>query len=70
MVYAETPRFSPICDRLYPYNQLLVYTDTEWLYYGKAICQIIALFPEEQASGILYHGGGANDYCWRGILFY
>lgn len=62
VVYSETPRFSPICDRLYPYKKLLVYTNTEWMYYGEAICQVIALFPGEKASGILYHGGGANGF--------
>ncbi|MCD8263189.1 MAG: hypothetical protein LUD02_02735 [Tannerellaceae bacterium] len=35
VVYSGSGRFSPVCNRLYPYESLLVYTDSEWMYSGK-----------------------------------
>lgn len=62
IVYALSPCFSPICDRLYPYHKLLVYTDSEWVYYGEGANQIRNLFVDELDAGDLYYGGGKQGY--------
>lgn len=62
IVHALTSRFSPICDRLYPYRSLLVYTSTEWTYYGQGAERIRRLFIPEIEQGKLYYGGGKDGY--------
>lgn len=62
VVQARCSRFSPICDRMYPYTRLLVYTDTEWVYYGQHASRVGALFNEDYRSHKLYAGGGENGY--------
>lgn len=44
VVRAYSDRFSPICDRLYPFKQLLIYTDKELVYYGKGIPLLQKIF--------------------------
>ncbi len=62
VIKALSSRFSPICDRLYPYKKLLIYTDDEWIYYGKDADRIPELLPEEESAGKLFHGGGPDGY--------
>lgn len=62
IVYAFVNRFSPICDRLYPYSRLLVYTDEEWMYYGEGALKIKNLFVDEFTKGRMFNGGGVNGY--------
>lgn len=62
IVHAFSSRFSPICDRLFPYRCLLVYTDSEWMYYGKGATRIRDYFEDEFLSGKLFCGGGENGY--------
>ena len=62
IVRALSSRFSPICDRLYPYRNLLVYTDTEWMYYGENTLLIRNMFEEAYQEGGLFYGGGTNGY--------
>lgn len=62
VVRTDSSCFSPICDRLYPYRGLLVYTDCEWVYYGEGAEQVRMMFPDECVSGNLYYGGGENGY--------
>lgn len=62
VVQARSPRFSPICDRMYPYVRLLVYTDTEWVYYGQHASRVATLFNREYRIHKLYAGGGENGY--------
>ncbi len=59
VVQARCPKFSPICDRLYPYERLLVYTLHELTYYGKQAQQLRVQMPH---SAILYYGGGEHGY--------
>lgn len=47
VVKAFTSRFSPICDRLYPYKRLLIYTDAEWMFYGEGKEKLVRLFAED-----------------------
>lgn len=62
IVHAFGNRFSPICDRLYPYSRLLVYTDEEWMYYGEEASKIKNLFVGEFTKGKMFNGGGVNGY--------
>ena len=62
VVHAQTSRFSPICDRLYPYQRLLIYTDNEWIYYGEGKSDLVAMLTEQINNNKVYHGGGDNGY--------
>ena len=61
-VKALCPRFSPICDRLYPYTALLVYTGNEWMYYGEGAKSVREMFAAELHQGKLFYGGDDNGY--------
>ena len=62
VVKALTSRFSPICDRLYPYLRLLIYTDTEWMFYGEGKAEIVSLLANDIRQKKVFHGGGDNGY--------
>lgn len=62
VVRALSPRFSPICDRLYPYRCLLVYTENEWIYYGEGTMWVRKCFEDDFLAGRLFCGGGENGY--------
>lgn len=55
-------QFSPICDRLFPYRQLLIHTDDEWVYYGEGKDELVKMLAEDIANKKVYHGGGDNGY--------
>lgn len=61
-VHALSSSFSPICDRLFPYRSLLVYTDDEWIYYGEGAMRVRKLFEDDFLAGKLFCGGGENGY--------
>ncbi len=54
--------FSPICDRLYPYRRLLIYNDSEWVFYGEGKADLTEEFAAEISAGRMYHGGGPTEY--------
>lgn len=62
VVYAQTHRFSAICDRLYPYQRLLIYTDNEWTYYGEGKSELVGILADDIYNNKVYHGGGNNGY--------
>lgn len=62
IVRAMNSLFSPICDRLFPYQALLIYTDKEWMYYGEKAVQVRQCFANECQKGILFCGGGEKGY--------
>jgi len=62
IVKSITSRFSPICDRLFPYNQLLIYTDREWMYYGEGKSRLVQHFYNEITQKKVFYGGGENGY--------
>lgn len=62
VVKAFTSRFSPICDRLYPYKRLLIYTDAEWMFYGEGKEKLVRLLAEDISQKKVFHGGGDNGY--------
>lgn len=53
----ELNHFSPIVDRLYPYGQLLVYSDSELTYYGPGAPVLVGAFGSLVESGAAYYGG-------------
>lgn len=62
IINAYNNKFSPICDRLYPYDSLLIYTQDEWMYYGYKTKKIREYYSEEYKKGKLLFGGGDNGY--------
>ena len=62
IVHAQTSKFSPICDRLFPYQRLLIYTDDEWTYYGEDKSDLIVMLTDDINNNKVYHGGGDNGY--------
>ncbi len=62
VVKSQTPHFSPICDRLFPYKNLLIYTDSEWTFYGDGKKELETLFADEIKINKIYHGGGENGF--------
>ena len=62
IVHAQTSKFSPICDRLFPYQRLLIYTDAEWTYYGEGKSELVAMLADDIYNNKVYHGGGDNGY--------
>ena len=62
IVNAQTSKFSSICDRLYPYQRLLIYTDDEWTYYGEGKLDMVAMLKKDIYYNKVYHGGGENGY--------
>ena len=62
VVKTESSHFSPVCDRLYPYNKLLVYNDEELVYYGEGQGVLIQHFRELIDAGKAYYGGGDSGF--------
>lgn len=62
VVHAFSSHFSPICDRLFPYDHLLVFTDQEWVYYGKGVEVVKNYFKQDVLAGNIYYGGGDEGY--------
>ncbi len=62
VVKSETPHFSAICDRLYPYNSLLVYNDSKWTIYGAAKERAMKFAENGIKDGKVYYGGGSNGF--------
>lgn len=49
--------FSPLVDRLYPYGQLLVYSNSELTYYGSDSRTLVENYGRLVEEGIAYYGG-------------
>lgn len=62
LIKALSPKFSPICDRLYPVKNLLIYTEDELMYYGERKDQLVQLFKKEITEGKFFYGGGTDGY--------
>ena len=62
IVQAYSSRFSPICDRLYPYKKLLIYTNEELIYYGKGVSKLVAKYRNAVLNKKMFHGGGESGY--------
>lgn len=62
IVKSLTSKFSPITDRLYPCNQLLIYTENELTIYGVDTSILIDQFADLSAYWTTYSGGGKKGY--------
>lgn len=62
VVKSLSQRFSPICDTLFPYLRLLIYTDSQWMFYGEGKTRLVSLYKEEINQKMMFHGGGSNGY--------
>lgn len=62
VVRALSHCFSPICDRLFPYERLIVYTDEEWIYYGKQANRLVKTLQTDIQNGKIFYGGGPDGY--------
>ena len=62
VVKAFSSRFSPICDRLYPYLRLLIYTDAEWMFYGEGKTSLVQELTSDIKAMRVFHGGGPKGY--------
>ena len=62
IVHSLTSRFSPICDCLFPYKRLLIYTDSEWTFYGDGKSDWVDALSEDIRCGRIYHGGGPAGF--------
>ncbi len=55
-------KFSPICDRLYPYRSLLIYNDSEFIFYGEGVPELRVLLAREIGERTVFFGGGDSGY--------
>lgn len=62
IIRALSVRFSPICDRLWPYRKLLIYTDETLCYYGEGKDKLTAALTAGYPQEAFYHGGGHNGF--------
>lgn len=62
IVKSLTSRFSPICDRLFPYQQLLIYTEYEWMYYGERKTELVKQLSDVIKQKKAFYGGGDCGY--------
>ena len=62
IVRALSDRFSPICDKLFPYQHLLIYNDNTWMYSGQEARRVAKMFDDENKGTDIYRGGGPGGY--------
>ena len=62
VVKSNTSMFSPICDRLFPYKRLLVYTDDELMFYGLDSGKVRFFLNDGISQGKVFYGGGDSGY--------
>lgn len=62
VVNSLTTKFSTITDRLYPYKQLLIYTDNELTYYGTGVDKLVLKYEDLIKNKKAYTGGGDSGY--------
>lgn len=62
IVQSITEHFSAICDRLFPYTSLLIYTDKDWVFYGNGKKNLVTQLSTEIGNGQIFYGGSDNGY--------
>lgn len=62
IVFTSLDRFSPITDRLYPYKHLIIYNDSEMVYYGEMKLRLVSLFHTYITNSDMYYGGGDSGF--------
>ncbi len=62
VVYSKTERFSPICDKLYPYKKLLIYTDHSLMHYGENKNKLVEKYKDSLIKeGKCFYGGDLKN---------
>lgn len=62
VVYTSVDHFSPITDRLYPYDKLIIFNDYELVYYGVGADMLVNQYKAEIEKHAAYFGGGSNGF--------
>lgn len=62
VVKAFSSCFSPICDRMYSCQRLLIYTDSDWMFYGEGTVELVSLLSKDIRQKKVFYGGGDNGY--------
>lgn len=62
IIKSLTDKFSPICDRLYYLNKLIIYTEQELNYYGISAQRLGQKYQERYGDEWIYYGGGKDGY--------
>lgn len=67
IIKSLTSRFATITDRLFPYSQLLIYTDHELTCYGEGVSALITSFEKLVKQQKAYSGGGEKGFFGVGL---
>jgi len=62
IIESLTPKFSPVTDRLYPYEKLLIIHKDKLVYYGKEVSLLVHHFKPMIDQHQAYYGGGENGF--------
>lgn len=66
-------KFSPIIDRIYPIDNLLIYTDNELTFYGSLSNNLASHYESFMLNNKAFSGGGVNGFfgfTHEGVNFY
>ncbi len=61
-VEAQTPHFSTITDKLYPFNKLLISFENRFVYYGHGVGILMKQYQELISQKKAFYGGGVAGY--------
>lgn len=62
VVECTANKFSPVCDMLYPYGKLMVYNDTELMYYGEGADKVFEAAAAHFGKEKIFRGGGPDGF--------
>ena len=62
VIKTQSDKFSPIADRMYQKNHLLIYSDKELTYYGTARDLLANAFSDLISAQKAYYGGAQNGF--------
>ncbi|MEM6342918.1 MAG: hypothetical protein AAF927_03525 [Bacteroidota bacterium] len=62
VIKTQSDKFSPIADRMYQKNHLLIYSDKELTYYGNARDLLANAFSDLISAQKAYYGGSSNGF--------
>lgn len=62
IVKSQTSCFSAICDILFPYKRLLIYTESEWMFYGEGKTELVESLKDSIREKKVLYGGGDHGF--------